>query len=101
MITPDRIADYTGQPKDSVGVRMAALQLTHWVNRYNAMQWTRARLLDRPRVGLDVFTRFQPWERGELSIERKRVWRLSWFDFCSARGRVARRSELSLGTNRR
>lgn len=58
------------------------------------MSWARVQLFDRHLVGFDVFRRFDP---EGLVVEHRRVWRCSWFDFLSARGRIARRSELSLG----
>lgn len=58
------------------------------------MLWARKLLLDREQIGRDVFTRFRPWERGELLIEHRVRRTCSWFDFCDSAARLARKSDL-------
>jgi hypothetical protein len=64
--------------------------------RREGVLWARDQLFGSALIGREVFTRFHPWERGELDTKVVRRWRCSWFDFCDSAARLAAKSELML-----
>lgn len=81
------------QPEDEPSGEDMAAALAFQLQRLEAMKGAAARLLARPRLGIDVFARGAP---EDLDIQRKSVFQVTLYDLLKAYGEHRRRKETSV-----
>jgi segregation and condensation protein A len=81
------------QPEDEPSGEDMAAALAFQLQRLEAMKGAAAKLLARPRLGVDVFARGAP---EDLDIQRKSVFQVTLYDLLKAYGEHKRRRETSV-----